>query len=130
MTDTLTKFGSSFQSKIIMSLLSNKEFIQTISDIIEPSIFDSDANKWLVKSIKDYFLQDLGMQAAVNNYLSSTDALLDDLFKFGRITESQLLALRKAQESAIIAYSNRLGSQIQLSMIQGVSNNMNIKEMK
>ena len=41
-------------------------------------------------SIKDYFLQDLGMQAAVNNYLSSTDALLDDLFKFGRITESQL----------------------------------------
>ena len=81
-------------------------------------------------SIKDYFLQDLGMQAAVNNYLSSTDALLDDLFKFGRITESQLLALRKAQESAIIAYSNRLGSQIQLSMIQGVSNNMNIKEMK
>ena len=49
MTDTLTKFGSSFQSKIIMSLLSNKEFIQTISDIIEPSIFDSDANKWLVK---------------------------------------------------------------------------------
>jgi replicative DNA helicase len=57
MTDTLTKFGSSFQSKIIMSLLSNKEFIQTISDIIEPSIFDSDANKWLVKSIKDYFIE-------------------------------------------------------------------------
>ena len=57
MTDTLTKFGSSFQSKIIMSLLSNKEFIQTISDIIEPSIFDSDANKWLVKSIKDHFIE-------------------------------------------------------------------------
>jgi len=81
-------------------------------------------------SITDYFLQDLGMQVAVDSYLGRTDELLDDLFKFGRITESQLLALRKTQESAIIAYTNRLGSQIQLSMIHGVSNNMPIKAMK
>ena len=81
-------------------------------------------------SIAYYFLQDLGMQVAVDSYLGRTDELLDDLFKFGRITESQLLALRKAQESAIIAYTNRLGSQIQLSMIHGVSNNISIKEME
>ena len=81
-------------------------------------------------SIADYFLQDLGMQIAVDSYLGRTDELLDDLFKFGRITESQLLALRKAQESAIIAYTNHLGSQIQLSMIHGVSNNISMKEME
>ena len=81
-------------------------------------------------SIADYFLEDLGMQVAVNTYLSSTDALLDDLFKFGKITESQLLALRKTQESAIIAYTNRLGSQMQLLMIQGVSNNLSTDEMR
>ena len=81
-------------------------------------------------SIADYFLEDLGMQVAVNTYLSRTDALLDDLFKFGKITESQLLALRKTQESAIIAYVNRLGSQMQLLMIQGVSNNLSTDEMR
>ena len=34
MSETLTKFGTSFQSKIIASLLSDKKFIQTISDIL------------------------------------------------------------------------------------------------
>ena len=55
MSETLTQFGISFQSKIIASLLSTKKFIQTISDILDPSMFDSDSNKWLVNCIKDYY---------------------------------------------------------------------------
>ena len=57
MSETLTQFGTSFQSKIIASLLRDVKFIQTISDILNPSMFDSDSNKWLVKSIKDYYYQ-------------------------------------------------------------------------
>ena len=57
MSETLTKFGTSFQSKIIASLLSDVRFIQTISDILNPSMFDSDSNKWLVKEIKDYYYE-------------------------------------------------------------------------
>ena len=57
MSETLTKFGTSFQSKIIASLLSDKKFIQTISDILNPNMFDSDSNKWLVKMIKEYFYE-------------------------------------------------------------------------
>jgi replicative DNA helicase len=38
-------------------LLSDKKFIQTISDILEPDYFDSDANKWLCKTIRDYFFE-------------------------------------------------------------------------
>ena len=44
---TLSQFGHVFQAKIISSLLSDKKFIQTISDILEPEYFDSDANKWI-----------------------------------------------------------------------------------
>ena len=55
MSETLTQFGTSFQSKIIASLMSDIKFIQTISDILEPDMFDSDSNKWLVKSIRDYY---------------------------------------------------------------------------
>ena len=43
---TLSQFGHVFQAKIISSLLSDKKFIQTICDILEPEYFDSDANKW------------------------------------------------------------------------------------
>ena len=57
MSETLTQFGTSFQSKIIASLLRDVKFIQTISDILNPSMFDSDSNKWLVKTIKEYYYQ-------------------------------------------------------------------------
>ena len=50
MSETLTQFGTSFQSKILASLMGDVKFIQTISDILNPSMFDSDSNKWLVKS--------------------------------------------------------------------------------
>ena len=57
MSETLTQFGTSFQSKIIASLMSDVKFIQTISDILEPDMFDSDSDKWLVKNIREYFYE-------------------------------------------------------------------------
>ena len=55
MAETLTHFGHSFQKKIIVLLLFNRRFLQTINDILEPEYFDSDADKWLVRSIKKYY---------------------------------------------------------------------------
>ena len=55
MAETLTHFGHSFQKKIIVLLLFNKRFLQTINDILEPNYFDSDADKWLVRTIKKYY---------------------------------------------------------------------------
>ena len=54
---TLTQFGVNFQLKIISSLLDDKKFFQTILDILEPDYFDSDANKWLVKTFRTYYLE-------------------------------------------------------------------------
>ena len=55
MAETLTHFGHSFQKKIIVLLLFNRRFLQTINDILEPNYFDSDADKWLVRTIKKYY---------------------------------------------------------------------------
>ena len=55
MSESLIKYGTSFQSKIITSLIVDTKFIKTIGDILEVSYFDSDSNKFLVKSIIDYF---------------------------------------------------------------------------
>jgi archaellum biogenesis ATPase FlaH len=54
---TLTQFGHVFQAKIITSLLVEQKFLQTISDILKSTYFDSDANKWLVGTIIGYFLE-------------------------------------------------------------------------
>ena len=42
--ESLIQYGTSFQSKIITSLLVNNKFIKTVYDILEISYFDSDAN--------------------------------------------------------------------------------------
>ena len=55
MKESLIQYGTSFQSKIITSLLVNNKFIKQIVDILEISYFDTDANKFLIKSIRDYF---------------------------------------------------------------------------
>ena len=54
---TLTTFGPTFQQKVLASLLTNQKFLQVIHDILEPVYFDSDANKWLAKVIRDYFVK-------------------------------------------------------------------------
>ena len=57
MTDNLSKFGSGFQTKVVSSLLKDTAFIQQIADILNPEMFDSDGNRWLVKHIIEYFFE-------------------------------------------------------------------------
>ena len=57
MSESLVQYGTSFQSKLIVSLMMDVKYTTTIIDILDVSYFDSDANKFLVKSIKDYFLK-------------------------------------------------------------------------
>jgi len=56
-SDTFTKYGNSFQSKIIASLLTDKAFLQQILEIMDVNYFESDSNKWIVTTIKDYFFE-------------------------------------------------------------------------
>lgn len=52
--DNLAKYGSSFQSKVISALLTDNKFLDTLTDIISPDFFESDANKWIVEEIIQY----------------------------------------------------------------------------
>ena len=55
MSENLVQYGTSFQSKIITSLMLDNKFTKQIVDILEVGYFDTDSNKYLIKSIKDYF---------------------------------------------------------------------------
>jgi replicative DNA helicase len=52
--DRLSSFGYTFQIKVISSLLTDKVFLQQISDILDPEYFESDANQWLIGEILEY----------------------------------------------------------------------------
>ena len=54
MTDRLSSYGYSFQIKVITALLTDRMFMQQISDILLPTYFESEANNWVVDTILDY----------------------------------------------------------------------------
>ena len=84
MSETLTQFGTSFQSKTIASLILDVKFIQTINDILSPEMFDSDSNKWLVKSIRDYFYE-YKKQPTLEVIKYKIDEIDDEVLKVGVI---------------------------------------------
>ena len=54
---SLVEFGTSFQSKVIASCLTDTIFLQTVMEVLEPAYFESDSNKWLVEEIHSYFIK-------------------------------------------------------------------------
>ena len=54
-TDTLVKYGQSYQSKVVASLVTDVKFLEQVSEITKAEFFESDANKWIVNSVIDYF---------------------------------------------------------------------------
>ena len=56
--DTLSKYGQSFQTKVISALITDERMMDTLSDVIHKKFFESEANKWIVDEIvshhKDY----------------------------------------------------------------------------
>jgi replicative DNA helicase len=55
--DKLSKYGTAFQSKVLASLLSSREFLQQSLDVLNPNFFDSDASQWIVKQTIEYFAE-------------------------------------------------------------------------
>jgi replicative DNA helicase len=51
----LNKYGPGFQVKVISSLLTHKEFLLNIHDILDEEYFDNQAHKWIVGEILKYY---------------------------------------------------------------------------
>jgi len=53
--DTLVKYGTSYQTKVVASLISDVKFLQQVSEITKPGFFEAETNKWIVNLALDYF---------------------------------------------------------------------------
>ena len=47
----LNQYGTAFQIKVISALLTHKEFLINIHDIISEEYWDNQAHKWIIKEI-------------------------------------------------------------------------------
>ena len=53
--NNLNAYGPGFQIKVISSLLTHKEFLLNIHDILSDEYFDSQSQKWIIGEILKYF---------------------------------------------------------------------------
>jgi replicative DNA helicase len=51
----LNQYGTSFQIKVLSSLLTHKEFLTNIHDILSEEYFDNQAHQWIIKEILRYY---------------------------------------------------------------------------
>jgi replicative DNA helicase len=53
----LTQYGHAFQIKALAILITDRDFLQQISDIVSPDYFDNDAGKWIIRKTLKYYDQ-------------------------------------------------------------------------
>ena len=53
--NNLNAYGIGFQIKVLSSLLTHKEFLLNIQDVLSEEYFDNQAQKWIIKEILKYF---------------------------------------------------------------------------
>lgn len=97
--NNLKKFGSEFQVKCISGILSDKTFLERLSDIIDPTSFESDAHQWIVKETVSYFLEYKNLPT-ISVFKVKVDSLENELLKksvvdqlrnvYQKITDSDL----------------------------------------
>jgi replicative DNA helicase len=51
----LSQYGTGFQIKVLSSLLTHKEFLLNIHDLLSEEYFDSQSHKWIIQQILKYF---------------------------------------------------------------------------
>ena len=51
----LNQYGPQFQIKVLSSLLTHKDFLVNIHDILSDEYFDNQAHKWVIKEILKYY---------------------------------------------------------------------------
>tara|TARA_B110000503_G_scaffold132189_1_gene207855 strand:+ start:161 stop:1528 length:1368 start_codon:yes stop_codon:yes gene_type:complete len=53
--NSLQQYGTAFQIKVISALLTHKDFLININDIISDEYWDNQAHKWIIKEIIRYY---------------------------------------------------------------------------
>tara|TARA_R100000655_G_scaffold107383_1_gene157781 strand:- start:183 stop:965 length:783 start_codon:yes stop_codon:yes gene_type:complete len=107
------------------------EFLKDIQQMEEDGLSGEEILAAIIAlNVATYFVEDLGMSAAINTQMGFTEKLLDDLPFFGFVTETQLVALETVQRSSILKYTEHLGELVRQEIITGTQIGLSTDEIK
>lgn len=74
------KHGPEFQSKTLMILLKDKDFLQQVSDAIDPEYFSSRSKKWICAKLIEHFREYRELPTSLV-WENATDSIVEDALK-------------------------------------------------
>ena len=111
--------------------IAEDEFIQDVKQMEEDGLSGEEILAALAAlNVATYFIEDLGMAAAINTQMGFTETLLDDLPFFGSVTERQLVALQNVQRSSVLKYTEHLGELVRQEVITGTQLGLSADDIK
>ena len=111
--------------------IAEDEFIQDVKQMEEDGLTGEEILAALAAlNVATYFIEDLGMAAAINTQMGFTETLLDDLPFFGSVTEGQLVALQNVQRSSVLKYTEHLGELVRQEVITGTQLGLSADDIK
>ena len=118
-------------SYLISLVIAEDEFIQDVKQMEEDGLTGEEILAALAAlNVATYFIEDLGMAAAINTQMGFTETLLDDLPFFGSVTERQLVALQNVQRSSVLKYTEHLGELVRQEVITGTQLGLSADDIK
>tara|TARA_R100000152_G_C6782117_1_gene218495 strand:+ start:7386 stop:8162 length:777 start_codon:yes stop_codon:yes gene_type:complete len=111
--------------------IAEDEFIQDVTEMENAGLSREEILAALAAlNVATYFIEDLGMAAAINTQMGFTETLLDDLPFFGSVTERQLVALQNVQRSSVLKYTEHLGELVRQEVITGTQLGLSADDIK
>ena len=80
---TIEEYGAGFQVKVLSALLTHKEFLTNIYDILNEDDFPNQSHKWIIKEILKYYDK--------YHTVPSLDILKVEVKKVNEITEEEIM---------------------------------------
>jgi replicative DNA helicase len=101
--DTLVKFGAPFQRKCIVSLLTDRGFVEQSIDVCKKEFFESEAHQWIINRIFWYFGQYRALPT-MEVFKKEVDKLTVDTLRAGVIEQLGLIYKQDAQSADDLRY--------------------------
>lgn len=101
--DTLQKFGTTFQTKCIVALLTDRSFTEQMADVIDREFFESDANKWIIDKVFWYFSTYRAIPS-MEVFKKEVDKVPHDVLKAGVVAQLREVYKKENQNADDLKY--------------------------
>ncbi len=95
--ETLERFGGEFQSKTLSLLIRDHGFVQQTFDMLLPEYFESDARKWIVRTVVEHF-QEYTKLPTASVFMHELDKVESDVSKVAIKAELRTVQMHVSDE--------------------------------